>query len=59
EGDRIRIDIPGKSLTLLVEDAELERRRAGWQAPEPKIRHGYLARYGRMVSSGSQGAVCK
>lgn len=59
EGDRIRIDIPGKRLTLLVEDAELERRRAGWQAPEPKIRHGYLARYGRMVSSGSQGAVCK
>ena len=59
EGDRIRIDIPGKSLTLLVEDAELERRRAGWQAPEPKIRHGYAARYGRMVSSGSQGAVCK
>ncbi len=59
EGDRIRIDIPGKSLTLLVDEAELARRRAAWQPPEPKIRHGYLARYGRLVSSGSKGAVCE
>jgi len=59
EGDRIRIDIPGKTLTLLLEEAELQRRRAGWRPPAPKIRHGYAARYSRMVSSGSQGAVCK
>jgi dihydroxy-acid dehydratase len=59
EGDRIRIDIPAKTITLLVDDAELARRRAAWQAPEPKITHGYAARYSRMVSSGSQGAVCK
>jgi dihydroxy-acid dehydratase len=59
EGDRIRIDIPGKTLTLLLEEAELQRRRAGWQQPAPKIQHGYAARYSRMVSSGSQGAVCK
>ena len=59
EGDRIRIDIPGKTLTLLLEEAELQRRRAGWRAPAPKIQHGYAARYSRMVSSGSQGAVCK
>ncbi|MGP8051574.1 MAG: dihydroxy-acid dehydratase [Desulfobaccales bacterium] len=59
EGDRIRIDIPGKTLTLLVEEAELQRRRDGWQPPAPKIQHGYAARYGRMVSSGSRGAVCK
>jgi dihydroxy-acid dehydratase len=58
EGDRIRIDIPAKSLTLLVDEAELARRKAAWQAPEPKIKHGYLARYSRMVSSGSKGAVC-
>ncbi len=57
EGDRIRIDIPGKTLSLLVEEGELVRRRAAWQAPEPKIKHGYLARYSRMVSSGSTGAV--
>jgi dihydroxy-acid dehydratase len=59
EGDRIKIDIPGKTLTLLVEEAELARRRQGWQPPAPKIKHGYAARYSRMVSSGSQGAVCK
>ncbi len=59
DGDRIRIDIPAKSLTLLVDEAELDRRRAAWQRPEPKIKHGYLARYARMVSSGSTGAVCR
>jgi dihydroxy-acid dehydratase len=59
EGDRIKIDIPGKTLTLLVEDAELKRRQAAWKAPEPKIKHGYAARYSRLVSSGSKGAVCE
>jgi dihydroxy-acid dehydratase len=58
EGDRIKIDIPAKTLTLLVDEAELSRRQADWRAPEPKIKHGYLARYSRMVSSGSKGAVC-
>jgi dihydroxy-acid dehydratase len=59
EGDRIKIDIPGKTLTLLVEEAELARRRQAWRPPEPRIKHGYAARYSRLVSSGSQGAVCK
>jgi dihydroxy-acid dehydratase len=59
EGDRIKIDIPAKTLTLLVDDAELARRRQTWQPPEPKIKQGYLSRYSRMVSSGSEGAVCK
>ncbi len=58
EGDRIKIDIPGKTLTLLVAEDELARRRAQWQPPEPKIKQGYAARYSRMVSSGSKGAVC-
>jgi dihydroxy-acid dehydratase len=59
EGDRIKIDIPAKTLTLLVDDPELARRRQTWQPPEPKITQGYLSRYSRLVSSGSQGAVCK
>jgi dihydroxy-acid dehydratase len=59
EGDRIRIDIPAKTLTLLVDDTELARRKAAWKAPAPKIKQGYAARYSRMVTSGSQGAVCK
>jgi len=58
EGDRIKIDIPAKTLTLLVDEAELNMRKADWRPPEPKIKHGYLARYSRMVSSGSKGAVC-
>jgi dihydroxy-acid dehydratase len=58
DGDRIKIDIPAKTLTLLVDEAELAKRKANWRAPEPKIKHGYLARYSRMVSSGSTGAVC-
>jgi dihydroxy-acid dehydratase len=57
EGDRIRIDIPGKTLTLLVEEAELAKRRAAWEAPDPKIKHGIAGRYSRQVSSGSKGAV--
>ncbi len=59
DGDRIKIDIPAKTLTLLVDEAELARRRQTWQPPAPKIKHGYLSRYSRVVSSGSQGAVCK
>jgi dihydroxy-acid dehydratase len=58
EGDRIRIDVPNKTLTLLVDEAELAKRKASWHPPEPKIKHGYAARYSRMVSSGSTGAVC-
>ncbi len=59
EGDKIKIDIPGKTLTLLVDDAELARRREAWQPLEPKIKHGYVSRYSRQVSSGSKGAVYK
>jgi dihydroxy-acid dehydratase len=59
EGDRIRIDIPAQTLTLLVDEAELARRKAAWRAPEPKIKHGVLSRYSRVVSSGAKGAVCE
>ncbi|HHW13769.1 MAG TPA: dihydroxy-acid dehydratase [Firmicutes bacterium] len=57
EGDRIRIDIPARRLTLLVDEGELSRRREAWQAPEPRVKDGYLARYARLVSSASRGAV--
>ena len=59
EGDRIAIDIPAKTVTLNVSDDEINRRLADWQPPEPKITHGYMARYARQVSSASQGAVVK
>lgn len=57
EGDTIRIDIPAKSITLDLDDAEIKARLADWQPPAPRIKKGYMARYARMVSSASQGAV--
>jgi dihydroxy-acid dehydratase len=59
EGDRIRLDIPSRKLELLVDDAELERRRAAWLAPEAKIKTGWLARYAKVVTSANTGAICK
>jgi dihydroxy-acid dehydratase len=59
EGDTIEIDIPGKKITLAVEDAVLEKRKTTWQPPEPKIKQGYAYRYSQMVTSASTGAVCK
>ena len=56
-GDRIEIDIPARKLNLLVPEAELARRRAGWTRPAPRINHGYLGRYAAMVSSADEGAV--
>jgi dihydroxy-acid dehydratase len=57
EGDRIAIDIPGKAITLKVDENELARRRRDWQAPEPRITGGYMARYAKLVSSAAQGAI--
>lgn len=57
EGDRIRMDIPGRKLELLVSDEELAARRSAWQAPAPKVTKGYLARYARLVRSANTGAV--
>ena len=56
-GDRITVDIPNRSITLHVSDAELARRRKKWKAPKPKITTGWLARYAAQVTSGATGAV--
>ncbi len=57
DGDLISIDLPGHTLELKVSKDELQKRRENWQAPEPKINHGYLKRYARQVSSAGSGAV--
>ncbi len=57
EGDQIAIDIPAGRLSLLISDETLAQRKAGWRCPSPRVEKGYLARYARMVSSASQGAV--
>ncbi len=59
EGDIITIDIPAKQIQLRVDEAQLEKRRSQWKAPEPKITKGYLARYARVVGSADTGAVVK
>ena len=59
EGDRIRIDIPGQQLTLLVSEEELTRRRARWRPIPPRVRKGYLARYAALVTSAGRGAILK
>ena len=57
DGDIISIDIPNRSLRLEVSDEELARRKAAWKKPEPKIKTGYLARYAKLTTSASTGAV--
>jgi dihydroxy-acid dehydratase len=58
-GDRIRIDIDKRLLEVDLSEAELKARRAAWRPPEPRVRSGWLARYAKMVTSGSQGAILK
>ncbi len=57
EGDSITIDAEARLLQLNVPDAELEHRRAAWQPPAPRYTRGVLAKYARLVSSSSVGAV--
>ena len=57
EGDSITIDAPARLLQLHVPDAELAQRRSNWQPPTPRYTKGVLAKYARLVSSSSQGAV--
>jgi dihydroxy-acid dehydratase len=56
-GDRIKIDVPGRKLELLVDDAELAKRKAEGRRHPAKINHGYLARYAAQVTSADTGAV--
>ncbi|MEC4984432.1 MAG: dihydroxy-acid dehydratase [Oscillatoria sp. PMC 1068.18] len=57
EGDTITIDAQTRSLHLHVSDAELAERRANWQPPQPRYTSGVLAKYAKLVSSSSVGAV--
>lgn len=56
-GDIISINMNECTITLEVSDEELEARRLNWKRPEPKIKTGYLARYAKLVTSASTGAV--
>ena len=58
DGDRIRVDIPSRTLDLLVDEGELARRRAEFEPLPPRYDRGVLAKYVRLVGSASRGAVC-
>jgi dihydroxy-acid dehydratase len=57
DGDRIRIDVPNRTMDLLVDDSELAARREGWEPLPPRYTRGVLAKYARTVSSASEGAT--
>src|SRR5216110_2968308 len=57
EGDAITIDAAHRELRITVAERELAARRTAWQAPAPRYTSGVLAKYARLVSSSSQGAV--
>ncbi len=57
DGDPVRLDLGARTLDLLVDPAELDRRRAGWEPLEPRYTTGVLGKYARLVGSAAQGAV--
>ena len=57
DGDRIRIDVATKSLDLLVDDAELTRRREGWSPNPARYERGVLGKYARLVQGAETGAI--
>lgn len=59
EGDMIAIDIPAGKINAELSEAELATRRVEWREPQPKITKGWMARYAKLVSSASEGAVLK
>jgi dihydroxy-acid dehydratase len=57
DGDMVRIDLGARSIEVELSDSELARRRAAWHPPTPKHDRGWLARYSRLVTNASNGAV--
>ncbi|MCD9623716.1 dihydroxy-acid dehydratase [Rhabdothermincola salaria] len=57
DGDRIVIDTVSHTIDLLVDDAELERRRAEWKLPEPRYTSGVLAKYASLAQGAEKGAI--
>jgi len=58
DGDRIRLDVASRRLDLLVDEDQLEVRRAGWKPLPPTYTSGVLGKYVKLVGSAAEGAVC-
>ncbi len=54
-GDIVRLDLPNRSLNMLVDEDELERRRAEWVAPEPRFERGYGWMFSKHVTQADKG----
>lgn len=57
EGDIVEVDVEARSLNVLLDDAELDQRRAAWVAPQPNYTTGVLAKYARLARQANDGAV--
>ena len=57
-GDRIRLDMNSKTLDLLVDPSELEKRKSEFKPAKPRYTTGVLAKYAKLVGSAANGAVC-
>ncbi|MBS15492.1 MAG: dihydroxy-acid dehydratase [Gammaproteobacteria bacterium] len=57
DGDEIEIDAEAQTISVVIDDDTLERRRENWQQPKPYTDRGVLAKYAHLVSSASLGAV--
>ena len=57
DGDRIMIDIPNRTLDVLVDPAEMSERRASFEPLPPRYDRGVLAKYAKLVGSASKGAT--
>jgi dihydroxy-acid dehydratase len=58
DGDRIRLDVAKGTLDVVVDPAEFEARKAGFEPPPPRYTTGVLAKYVKLVGSAAGGAVC-
>lgn len=58
-GDTIVIDLPNRTINLEVSDEVLNERRQNLKPFEPKIKHGWLARYSKLVTNASKGGIMK
>ena len=56
-GDTIVIDLPNRTMNLKVSEEEMEERRKNLKPFEPKIKHGWLGRYSKLVTNASKGGV--
>jgi dihydroxy-acid dehydratase len=57
DGDRIVVDVATRTVDLLVDPAELQRRRSDWKLPPPRYTRGVLAKYARLATGAELGAV--